>query len=108
MVDIQKVETAGSNTSPGAIAGAVAGAVAGVVVGNQIGSGSGKDIARVVGGVGGAAAGHQVGKRLAKGHYYAVTVQMQSGGTQVANVADASQLSIGQRVRVNGNNIVLR
>lgn len=105
---IEKRRTQGSNTSKGAIAGTVAGAVAGVVVGNQIGSGSGKDIAKVVGGLGGAAAGHEIGKRMDTDVYYAVTVNMEDGGSQVINVPDASALSIGQKVRVRNGNIVLR
>lgn len=108
IASIQERKTEGSNKSKGAIAGAVAGAIAGVVVGNQIGSGSGKDLAKVVGGVGGAAAGHQIGKRLDTDTYYAVTVNMETGGSQTINVADATPLSVGQQVKVDGNNIVLR
>lgn len=105
---IQERKTEGSNKSKGAIAGGVAGAIAGVVVGNQIGSGSGKDLAKVVGGLGGAAAGHQIGKRMDTDTYYAVTVSMEAGGSRTVNVASASALSVGQQVKVNGNNIVLR
>ncbi len=101
-------KTQGSNTSKGAIAGGVIGAVAGVVAGNQIGSGSGKDIARVVGGIGGAAAGQQIGKRIDTDTYYAVTVNMDAGGSRSINVPDDAGLAVGQDVRVQGGNIVLQ
>lgn len=92
----------------GSGAGAVGGAIVGVVVGNQIGSGSGKDIARIVGGIGGAVAGHEAEKRLRSETFYRVTVAMEAGGTQQVDVADATMLSVGDQVRVQGNTIVMR
>lgn len=101
---IDEVKVKGEGTGMGAVGGAIVG----VVVGNQIGSGSGKDIAKVVGGVGGAIAGHEAEKRLRSKTYYQVTVAMEAGGTQVVDVADASMLAVGDEVRVQGGNIVMR
>lgn len=95
-------------SSPGGVVGGVLGAVAGVAVGNQIGSGSGKDIARVVGGLGGAAAGNEIGRRVDADTYYAVSVNMDAGGSRTINVPDATGLSVGQDVKVQGGNIVLQ
>lgn len=92
----------------GSGAGAVGGAILGVVVGHQIGSGSGQDAAKVIGGVGGAVAGHEAEKRLRSTTYYQVRVAMETGNTRVVEVADASMLAVGDEVRVQGTNIVLR
>ena len=101
---IDKVTVEGESSG----AGAVGGAIVGVVAGNQIGSGSGKDIAKIVGGIGGAIAGNEAETRLRAKTYYEVSVAMESGGTQVVQVADASMLTVGDEVRVQGNNLVLR
>lgn len=101
---IDKVTVKGEGTG----AGAVGGAILGVVVGHQIGSGSGQDAAKVIGGVGGAVAGHEAEKRLRSTTYYQVRVAMETGNTRVVEVADASMLAVGDEVRVQGTNIVLR
>lgn len=101
---IEQVTVEGESTG----AGALGGAIVGVVVGNQIGSGSGKDVAKVVGGIGGAIAGNEAEKKLRTKNYYRVSVAMETGGTQVVEVADATMLAVGDKVRVQGNNIVLR
>lgn len=89
-------------------AGAIGGAIVGVVVGNQIGSGKGKDLAKVVGGVGGAIVGNEAEKKMRAKTYYRVTVAMESGGTRAIDVADASMLAVGDKVRVQGDNLVMR
>lgn len=104
---IQERRTEGGNTSRAAIAGAVIGTVAGVMVGSSQFSGDEETLAEVVAGAAGGVAGHQIGKRIAADVYYAVTVDMEAGGTEVITVPDASALSVGQEVRVQGNNIVL-
>lgn len=85
--------------------GAVAGAIAGVAVGNQIGDGKGTDVAKVVGAIGGAYAGNQAEKYARADIVYDVTVRMDNGGTRTVRVADASSVSSGSRVRVNGANL---
>lgn len=88
--------------------GVVAGGVAGGIIGNQIGGGTGKKIATVAGAVGGALAGNEVEKYVKAEKYYAVTVDMDNGGSRTLKIANGQKLSIGQRVEVDGNNLYLR
>lgn len=88
--------------------GMVAGGVAGGIIGNQIGGGTGKKIATVAGAVGGALAGNEVEKYTKAEKYYAVTVEMDNGGTQTAKIANGDAISVGDKVRVDGNNLYLQ
>lgn len=92
----------------GSGAGAVAGAVAGGVVGHQFGGGSGKDAATAAGAILGAIAGHQIEKRVRTTTTYDISVAMEDGSTRVVNVADATGVSVGTKVRVEGNNLYVR
>ena len=92
----------------GSGAGAVAGAVAGGVAGHQFGSGRGNDAATAAGAILGAIAGHQVEKRVRSTTVYDVSVSMDSGGQRVVRVIDASGISVGTPVIVEGNNLRLR
>ncbi|MCS3903454.1 outer membrane lipoprotein SlyB [Methylohalomonas lacus] len=88
--------------------GMVAGGVAGGIIGNQIGGGTGKKIATVAGAVGGAFAGNEVEKYTNAEKYYAVSVEMDNGGTQTAKIANGDAISVGDKVRVDGNNLYLQ
>lgn len=88
--------------------GIVAGGVVGGIVGNQLGGGTGKKIATVAGAVGGAFAGNEVEKYVNSEKYYAVTVDMDNGGTQTVKIANGESLAVGQRVKVDGNNLHLQ
>lgn len=88
--------------------GAVAGAVVGGVVGNQIGGGSGRKIATAAGAIGGAVLGNNIEKSRNSSSYYEVTIDMEDGGKQFITVPDASGISVGSRVTVQGGNISLR
>lgn len=88
--------------------GVVAGGVAGGIIGNQIGGGTGKKIATVAGAIGGALAGNEVEKYMKTDKYYAVTVDMANDGQQTLKIANGSDLSVGQQVVVDGNNIYLQ
>lgn len=92
----------------GSGAGAVAGAVAGGVAGHQFGKGKGKDAATAAGAILGAIAGHQVEKQVRAYQTYDVAVAMEDGSSRVINVGELGGLSVGARVRVEGNNIYLR
>ena len=87
-------------------AGAVAGAIIGGVVGHQFGSGSGNDAATAAGAVGGAVAGSEVEKNRNGSTIYKVTIDMESGGTQTVNLASATGFSVGDDVRVSGDQLV--
>ena len=85
--------------------GAVAGAIAGIAAGNQVGDGKGTDVAKVVGAIGGAYAGNAAEKAIRADTVFDVTVRMDNGSSRTVRVADASSVSNGSRVRVNGANL---
>lgn len=91
--------------------GAIAGGVIGGVLGNQVGKGSGRTLATIAGVVGGALAGNAVQNSVGGGSVrdiYRVTVQLQDGSTRAIDYQYAPQLSIGEYVRVEGNQIFRR
>lgn len=104
VVAITEVKQAGSGSGAGAVAGAVAGGVAG----HQFGKGKGKDAATAAGAILGAIAGNQVEKQVRATMTYDVTVSMEDGTSRVVNVADASGVGVGAKVRVEGQNLYLR
>ncbi len=85
--------------------GAVAGAVAGGLIGNQMGGGSGKDAMTVIGAVGGGVAGHQIEKRSKTRTEYQVRLRMDDGTRRT--LVHPTRLAAGDRVRVNGERIVV-
>jgi len=88
-------------------AGAVIGGVVGGVVGNQIGDGNGRKVATVVGAVGGGFAGNEIEKRRSE-HVvgYRVSVRMDDGDTRTVRVGSRDGLQVGDRVRVEGNDLI--
>lgn len=86
--------------------GAVAGAVAGAVVGHQIGRGSGNKVAEALGALAGGFGGNAAEKRIRSSTVYDVTVRMDAGGSRTVRVGDPAGISSGERVRVEGNNLV--
>ena len=99
---IQTRETAQRHSAADALLGAVVGGVAG----HQIGGGTGKTAATAVGAVGGAV----VGDRIASaGHdpqsYYQIDVRMDNGDLRMFDYADLNGLRVGDRVRVQDNQL---
>lgn len=88
--------------------GAIAGAVAGGVLGSQVGSGRGRKLATVIGAAGGAYGGHQAERNIRAEDLHEVRIRMDDGSSRTVHVDDASRLSVGQPVRVIGENIQLR
>lgn len=86
--------------------GAVLGAVIGAVVGNQIGSGSGRAVATGVGAVGGAVIGSNIARNRADNEVYRISVRMDNGGTAQFDYERVDDLRIGDRVRVEGGQIL--
>lgn len=99
---IREVEKKGEGTGLGAIGGAVVGGV----IGNQFGGGSGKKILTVAGAAGGAYAGHQVEKNARSTKVWNVTVRMDDGTDRTVALGSAPALAVGDRVRVEGQNII--
>lgn len=90
-------------------AGAVVGGVLGGVLGNQVGKGSGRSLATIAGVVGGAVAGNAVEKNTQPEAYQdvvRVSVQLQDGSSRAFDYAQQPDLRVGDRVRVENNQLV--
>jgi outer membrane lipoprotein SlyB len=102
---IEQVSPGGGST----VAGTLTGAAIGGVVGHQFGSGRGNDAATVAGAIGGAIVGHEIQEnaqeRQADQNSYRIQVRMRRGGMRTVTASDASNLRVGQEVRVEGNRI---
>jgi outer membrane lipoprotein SlyB len=101
---INAVQQQGEGSGVGGALGALVGGLAG----NQVGGGSGKKIATVAGAIGGAVLGNNIEKNRKSTNYYEIVIDMESGQQQVINVPDATGISIGSQVSVQGGNISLR
>jgi outer membrane lipoprotein SlyB len=100
--NIQQLDT--SRRSSGA--GAILGAVVGGVVGNQIGSGTGRAAATAAGAVGGAVVGNKLEQRNgAVTSYYQVDVRLDNGDFKSFDYSDLNGLRVGDRVRIQDNQI---
>lgn len=96
----------GGVANSGVGVGTILGGVVGGVVGSQVGGGSGKTIATVAGVAGGALIGHEVDKnRQANNASYAVRVRMNNGDSQSINLASIGDLRVGDRVRIENNQL---
>ena len=99
-VDMVRAE---SQTSGG---GALLGGVIGAVVGRQIGSGTGRDAGTAVGAVGGAIIGNQIEKNQRSAQtFYRIAVVTQSGQTRTFDYAQPGDLRVGDRVRIENNQL---
>lgn len=89
-------------------AGALIGGVLGAVVGNQIGGGTGRTAATVAGAVGGAVVGNSIEKNQKPQEIaaYDVHVRFDDGDSRVITVSQLGGLTVGERVRIEGSNIV--
>ena len=99
---IRAVETKGQGSGLGAIGGALVGGI----LGNQVGRGSGRTAATVVGAGAGAYAGNEVEKSSKSSVTYQVRVRMSDGSIRTLHESSQPALSVGQKVRVNGSDIV--
>lgn len=89
-------------------AGAVAGGVLGAIVGRQFGgSNSGKNVGTVIGAVGGAVVGNEIEKGSRRDYSGArVTVELDNGRVRTLDYRDLGDLRVGDRVRLDGNQLV--
>ena len=96
----------GGIANSGVGAGTVIGGVVGGVLGNQVGSGNGRTVATVAGAAGGALIGHQVDKnREANNANYTVRVRLNNGDYQSITVDSIADLRVGDRVRIENNDL---
>ena len=99
-IDLLRAE---SQTSGG---GAVLGGLLGAVVGRQVGSGNGRTAGTLVGAVGGALIGNQIekGQRGAQ-DVYRVVIRTEGGGMRSFDYQQLADLHVGDRVRIDGNQV---
>lgn len=102
VVSVKEFEQEGKGSGLGVIAGGVAGGLAG----NQVGNGSGRDLATIAGIVGGAIAGNKIEEKVKKTRGYDVTVKMENGAEQVLRYKTAPGVMAGDKIRIEGENIV--
>lgn len=96
--------------SPGIGVGAIGGAIAGGVLGTQVGGGSGRSAATIGGAVLGGVVGHQVeqqvrGRQAAPANEYRFRVRLDDGSYQTFNKQSHDNIRVGDRVRVERDNI---
>ena len=91
--------------------GAIGGAIAGGVLGHQVGSGRGNTAATIGGAVVGGVVGHQVEQRVrdnqAAGVEYRFRVRMDDGSYRTFSKETHDNIRVGDRVRIESNNIFL-
>ena len=87
-------------------AGAVVGGIVGGVLGHQVGSGRGNDAATVAGAVGGAVVGNEIEKRRNDGERFRITVRFRDGRDSVFEQDSLNGIRVGDRVRVDGGQVV--
>jgi outer membrane lipoprotein SlyB len=91
-------------------AGAILGAVVGGALGNQIGSGGGRAAATGLGAIGGAVAGNKIEEARNNGSgsgqtYYQVDVRLDNGDFRSFDYYDLNGLRVGDRVRIEGDEL---
>ena len=87
-------------------AGAVVGGALGAVLGRQVGGGSGRDAATVVGVLAGAIMGNEIEKnRRGATDIYRVTVRVERGGLRSFDYASLNDLRVGDRVRIENDQL---
>lgn len=87
-------------------AGAVIGGIAGAVIGRQFGNSSdGRANGTILGALGGVIVGDQIERQQASRSIIRVSVNLERGGTRSFDFSDVGDLRIGDRVRVEGNQL---
>jgi len=96
--------------NPAVGVGAIGGAIAGGVLGHQVGSGRGNTAATIGGAVVGGVVGHQVeqqvrGRQANTATEYRFRVRMDDGSYQTFNKQSHDNIRVGDRVRVERDNL---
>lgn len=104
---VRSIEALGAASDHPQGGGAVVGAVIGAVVGRQFAdSNSGKNVGTVAGAVGGALIGNEVEKNARREQAgVRVNVQLDHGGMRSFEFRGAADLRVGDRVRIEGNQL---
>lgn len=104
--EVERIDATRAAASGGG--GAIVGGIVGALLGNAVGHGGEKAIATGVGAVGGALLGDQIEKQQrgrAEGSWR-VVVRLDNGSQRAFEYAQLSDLRVGDRVRVEGNQLV--
>jgi len=107
VVNIEVMQTQASG-GPQSGLGAAAGGVLGGVLGHQVGGGNGKAAATVLGAVGGALLGNAVEANTRAPRVYQnyrVSIETDNGNYRAFDVQNPGDLRVGDRVRIDGNQI---
>ena len=104
---VRSIEAGGSASEQPHGGGAVVGGIIGAVVGRQFAdSNSGKNVGTVAGAVGGALIGNEVEKNARREQQgVRVHVQLDQGGARAFDFKSLGDLRVGDRVRIEGNQL---
>lgn len=87
-------------------AGGVIGGVTGAIVGRQIGSGSGRSAGTLIGAFAGAVIGNEIEKNQRGARdFYRVAIRTNRGEIRSFDYAQLAELHVGDRVRIEGNQV---
>lgn len=104
---VRSIETSSVSGDAAQGGGAVIGGIIGAVVGRQFAdSNSGKNVGTVAGAVGGALIGNEVEKNARREQQgVRVNVQLDQGGVRSFDFKSSGELRVGDRVRIEGNQL---
>lgn len=107
---VRSIEAIGMPQNQPLGAGAVVGGIVGAIVGRQFADGRrGENVGTAVGAVGGALIGHEIEKNARREqNTVRVNVALDQGGTRSIDLKNAGDLRIGDRVRIDGNNQIVK
>lgn len=102
---VRNIESIGNDQARGG--GAVVGGIVGAVVGRQFADSSrGKNVGTVAGAVGGALIGNEIEKNARREQQgVRVTIQLDQGAVRSFDYQSIGELRVGDRVRVDGNQV---
>ena len=102
---VEAIEIHRSADRPPINTGTVVGGIAGGVIGHQIGSGRGNTAATIAGAIGGAVVGNEIEKKQTHVSRYRITVRLDSGSSLIVDDTRDGNLRVGDRVRVEDNQL---
>ncbi len=104
---VRSIESVGNSSEQAHGGGAVVGGIIGAVIGRQFADGNrGKNVGTVAGAVGGALIGNEVEKNARREqHGVRVNVQLEQGGMRSFDYRNTIDLRVGDRVRIEGNQL---
>jgi outer membrane lipoprotein SlyB len=104
---VRSIEAVGTASEQPRGGGAVVGGIIGAVVGRQFAdSNSGKNVGTVAGAVGGALIGNEVETNTRREQQgVRINVQLDRGGVRSFDFGSAGDLRVGDRVRIEGNQL---